>query len=114
DVKASPMSLGRHIRGLKNGPSPDWLKKRLESIGLRPISALVDITNFLTFDLNRPLHVFDAGKVKGNLVVRFARAGEKLMALNGREYALDPEVTAIADDNGVESLGGVMGGAPTG
>jgi len=113
DLKACPMFLGRHIRGLKNGPSPDWLKRRLESIGLRPISALVDITNFLTFDLNRPLHVFDAGKVKGDLVVRFARPGEKLLALNGREYALDPDVTAIADDNGVQSLGGVMGGEPT-
>jgi phenylalanyl-tRNA synthetase beta chain len=114
DLKACPLFLGRHIHGIKNGPSPDWLKRRLESIGLRPISALVDITNFLTFDLNRPLHVFDAGKVKGNLVVRFAQPGEKLLALNGREYALDPEVTAIADDNGVESLGGVMGGEPSG
>ena len=114
DLKACPLFLGRHIRGVKNGQSPDWLKRRLESIGLRPISALVDITNFLTFDLNRPLHVFDAGKVKGNLVVRFAKPGEKLMALNGREYALDPEVTAIADDLGVESLGGVMGGEPSG
>ncbi|HXP05333.1 MAG TPA: phenylalanine--tRNA ligase subunit beta [Stellaceae bacterium] len=113
DVKACPLFLGRHIRGLKNGPSPDWLKRRLESVGLRPISALVDITNFLTFDLNRPLHVFDAGKVKGNLVVRFAKPGEKLLALNGREYALDPEITAIADDNGVQSLGGVIGGEPT-
>jgi phenylalanyl-tRNA synthetase beta chain len=113
DLKACRLFLGRHIRGLKNGPSPDWLRRRLESIGLRPISTLVDITNFLTFDLNRPLHVFDAGKVKGNLVVRFAKAGEKLLALNGREYALDPEVTAIADDNGVQSLGGVIGGEPT-
>jgi phenylalanyl-tRNA synthetase beta chain len=113
DLKACPLFLGRHIRGLKNGPSPEWLRRRLESIGLRPISTLVDITNFLTFDLNRPLHVFDAGRVKGNLVVRFAKAGEKLLALNGKEYALDPEVTAIADDNGVQSLGGVMGGEPT-
>ena len=113
DLKACPLFLGRHIRGVKNGPSPDWLRRRLESIGLRPISALVDITNFLTFDLNRPLHVFDAGKVKGKLVVRLAKAGEKLLALNGREYPLDPEVTAIADDNGVQSLGGVIGGEPT-
>jgi phenylalanyl-tRNA synthetase beta chain len=113
DLKACPLFLGRHIRGLENGPSPDWLRRRLESIGLRPISILVDITNFLTFDLNRPLHVFDAGKVKGNFVVRFAKAGEQLLALNGREYALDPEVTAIADDNGVQSLGGVIGGQPT-
>ncbi|HZK89165.1 MAG TPA: phenylalanine--tRNA ligase subunit beta [Stellaceae bacterium] len=113
DRKACPMFLGRHIRGLKNGPSPEWLRRRLEAIGLRPISALVDITNFLTFDLNRPLHVFDAGKIEGDLVVRFAKPGEKLLALNGREYALDPEITAIADDNGVQSLGGVIGGEPT-
>ncbi|HTZ38389.1 MAG TPA: phenylalanine--tRNA ligase subunit beta [Stellaceae bacterium] len=113
DLKACPLFLGRHIRGVRNGPSPDWLRRRLEAIGLRPISALVDITNFLTFDLNRPLHVFDAGKLKGDLVVRFAKPGEKLLALNGKEYALDAEVTAIADDNGVQSLGGVMGGEPT-
>ena len=113
DRKACPLFLGRHIRGLKNGPSPRWLRERLEAIGLRPISALVDITNFLTFDVNRPLHVFDAGKVTGDLTVRFARRGEKLLALNGREYELDPEITAIADDVGVQSLGGVIGGEPT-
>jgi len=113
DQTACPLFLGRHIRGIKNGPSPDWLKSRLESIGLRPISILVDITNFLTFDLNRPLHVFDAGKIARGLTVRLARAGERMLALNGREYALDPEICAIADDNGVQSLGGVMGGEPT-
>src|SRR5205814_10727651 len=114
DVAACPLFLGRHIRGLNNGPSPRWLKDRLEAVGLRPISALVDITNFLTFDLDRPPHVFDAGKLRGDLVVRFARPGERLLALNGREYELDPEVTAIADHNGVQSLGGVIGGEPTG
>jgi phenylalanyl-tRNA synthetase beta chain len=114
DRTACPLFLGRHIRGLKNGPSPRWLRDRLEAIGLRPISALVDITNFLTFDLNRPLHVFDAAKVAGDLTVRFARPGEKLLALNGREYELDPEITAIADEAGVQSLGGVIGGEPTG
>jgi phenylalanyl-tRNA synthetase beta chain len=114
DRNACPLFLGRHIRGIKNGPSPRWVRERLEAIGLRPISALVDITNFLTFDVNRPLHVFDAGKLRGDLVVRFARPGERLLALNGREYELDPEVTAIADDNGVQSLGGVIGGEPTG
>jgi phenylalanyl-tRNA synthetase beta chain len=114
DRTACPLFLGRHIRGLKNGASPRWLRDRLEAIGLRPISALVDITNFLTFDLNRPLHVFDAAKIKGDLTVRFARLGEKLLALNGREYELDPEITAIADDAGVQSLGGVIGGEPTG
>jgi phenylalanyl-tRNA synthetase beta chain len=114
DLQACPLFLGRHIRGLRNEASPPWLGERLESIGLRPISALVDITNFLTFDLNRPLHVFDASKVKGDLVVRFARSGERLMALNGRDYELDPKITAIADDNGVASLGGVIGGEMTG
>jgi phenylalanyl-tRNA synthetase beta chain len=114
DLKACPLFLGRHFRGVKNGPSPDWLRTRLESIGLRPISILVDITNFLTFDVNRPLHVFDAGKLKGGLTVRMARPGERLLALNGREYELDPEITAIADENGVQSLGGVIGGEPTG
>ncbi|HTT79490.1 MAG TPA: phenylalanine--tRNA ligase subunit beta [Stellaceae bacterium] len=114
DMKACPLFLGRHIRGLNNGPSPRWLKDRLEAIGLRPISALVDITNFLTFDVNRPLHVFDAAKLCGNLAVRFARPGERLVALNGRQYDLDREITAIADDSGVQSLGGVIGGEATG
>ncbi|HTV90892.1 MAG TPA: phenylalanine--tRNA ligase subunit beta [Stellaceae bacterium] len=114
DRRACPLFLGRHIRAIRNGASPGWLRARLEAIGLRPISALVDITNFLTFDVNRPLHVFDAAKISGGLIVRFARPGEKLLALNGREYVLDAEVTAIADDNGVESLGGVIGGDGTG
>src|SRR5207237_5976805 len=114
DHTACPLFLGRYIRGLKNGASPRWLRDRLEAIGLRPISILVDITNFLTFDLNRPLHVFDAGKLTGDLTVRFARPGEKLLALNGREYELDPEITAIADPSGVQSLGGVIGGEATG
>jgi phenylalanyl-tRNA synthetase beta chain len=114
DLTACPLFLGRHIRGLKNGPSPRWLRDRLEAIGLRPISTLVDITNFITFDLNRPLHVFDAGKLAGNLTVRLARPGEKLLALNGREYELDPEITVISDRAGVQSLGGVIGGEPTG
>ena len=114
DRRACPLFLGRHLRGVRNGPSPDWLRRRLEAIGLRPISALVDITNFLTFDLNRPLHVFDAGKLSGDLIVRLARDGETLLALNGQEYALDPEITVIADRNGVQSLGGVIGGEATG
>ncbi len=114
DLIACPLFLGRHIRGLKNGPSPRWLRDRLEAIGLRPIATLVDITNFVTFDLNRPLHVFDAGKLAGDLTVRLARPGEKLLALNGREYELDPEITVISDRAGVQSLGGVIGGEPTG
>jgi phenylalanyl-tRNA synthetase beta chain len=104
----------RLVRGVKNGESPEWLQRRLTAIGLRPINALVDITNFITFDRGRPLHVFDAAKVKGNLVVRRARAGESLLALDGKTYALDDTMCVIADDNGVESLAGIMGGEASG
>lgn len=104
----------RLVRGVKNGPSPDWLQKRLTAIGLRPINALVDITNFITFDRGRPLHVFDADKVHGNLTVRRARNGEKLLALDGKTYTLDEAVCVIADEKGVESLSGIMGGEATG
>jgi phenylalanyl-tRNA synthetase beta chain len=104
----------RLVRGVKNGPSPDWLQKRLTAIGLRPINALVDITNFVTFDRGRPLHVFDADKVHGNLTVRRARNGEKLLALDGKTYALDEAVCVITDEKGVESLSGIMGGEATG
>jgi phenylalanyl-tRNA synthetase beta chain len=104
----------RLVRGVKNGPSPDWLHKRLTAIGLRPINALVDITNFITFDRGRPLHVFDADKVHGNLTVRRARTGEKLLALDGKTYTLDEAVCVIADEKSVESLSGIMGGEATG
>ncbi len=104
----------RLVRGVKNGPSPEWLQRRLLEIGLRPINALVDVTNFLTFDRGRPLHVFDAAKVAGNLVVRRGRDGEELLALDGRSYKLDPSMCVIADDNGVESLAGIMGGEASG
>ncbi len=104
----------RLVRGVKNGPSPEWLQKRLTSIGLRPINALVDITNFMTYDRSRPLHVFDAKKVRGNLVVRRARDGETLLALDGRTYTLDSGICVIADDHGVESLAGIMGGEASG
>jgi phenylalanyl-tRNA synthetase beta chain len=104
----------RLVRGVKNGPSPDWLQKRLTAIGLRPINALVDITNFITFDRGRPLHVFDADKVHGNLTVRRARNGEKLLALDGKTYTLDEAICVIADEKGVESLSGIMGGEATG
>jgi phenylalanyl-tRNA synthetase beta chain len=104
----------RHVRGVKNGPSPDWLQRRLTTIGLRPINALVDITNFITYDGGRPLHVFDAAKVRGDLVVRRARAGETLLALDGKSYALDESICVIADEDGVESLAGIMGGEKTG
>ena len=104
----------RLVRGVKNGPSPDWLEKRLRAIGLRPINALVDITNFLTYDRNRPLHVFDAAKVKGDLTVRRARPGESLLALDGKTYPLDETMCVIADAGGVESLAGIMGGEASG
>jgi len=106
--------VGRYFRGVKNGPSPAWMQQRLTAIGLRPISALVDITNYVTYDLGRPLHVFDADKVHGDIHARLARPGETLLALDGREYALDPEVTVIADDAGPEGIGGVMGGEASG
>ncbi|HXP73208.1 MAG TPA: phenylalanine--tRNA ligase subunit beta [Stellaceae bacterium] len=114
DDKACRLYVSRLIRGLKNGPSPRWLQDRLTAIGLRPISALVDITNFLTFDVNRPLHAFDAGKLQGDLAVRAARPGEMIHALNGKTYELDSAVTVIADNNGVQGLGGVIGGEATG
>lgn len=104
----------RVIKGVKNGASPEWLQKRLRAIGLRPINALVDITNLLTHDRSRPLHVFDAAKVKGDLVVRRARKGEKLLALDGKTYELDETICAISDDRAVESLAGVMGGEESG
>src|SRR6202043_3592114 len=104
----------RLVRGVKNGPSPEWLQKRLTSIGLRPLNALGDITNFMTYDRARPLHVFDAAKVEGNLTVRRARDGESLLALDGRSYTLDSGACVIADDHGVESLAGIMGGEGSG
>lgn len=109
-----PIVVGRHFRGVKNGPSPDWLQRRLKAIGLRPISALVDITNLVTFDLNRPLHVFDAAKLSGDLVMRQAREGEQILALDGKTYTLDPAVSVIADTKGVHGIGGIMGGEETG
>jgi phenylalanyl-tRNA synthetase beta chain len=114
DASLCPGFALRLVRGVKNGPSPEWLQKRLTSIGLRPINALVDITNFMTYDRARPLHVFDAAKVKGNLTVRRARDGETLLALDGRTYTLDRGVCVIADDQGVESLAGIMGGQASG
>lgn len=111
---ACPYVAGRTFRGVQNGPSPKWLQDRLRAIGLRPISALVDITNYVTFDLGRPLHVFDADKVKGDLVMRFARPGAELLALDGNTYTLDGEMVAIHDDSGPQGIGGVMGGELTG
>ncbi|MET3599566.1 phenylalanine--tRNA ligase subunit beta [Martelella mangrovi] len=104
----------RLVRGVKNGSSPKWMQQRLIAIGLRPINALVDITNYMTFDQGRPMHVFDAAKIKGGLTVRRATAGEKILALDEREYELTADNVVIADDNGVESIGGVMGGEHSG
>ncbi|WP_119460847.1 phenylalanine--tRNA ligase subunit beta [Rhodospirillaceae bacterium SYSU D60014] len=111
---ACPMVVGRYFRNLRNGPSPKWLQDRLTAIGLRPISALVDITNYVTFDLGRPLHVFDAAKLAGDLTMRFAREGEEILALDDRTYRLDPSMVVIADAKGVHGIGGVMGGELTG
>ena len=111
----APVFYGRVIKGVKNGPSPAWLQDRLKAIGLRPISALVDITNFFTYDMNRPLHVFDADKVAGNaLLVHRAKGGETFLALDEKEYTLTKGMTAISDANGVESLAGIMGGEHSG
>ncbi len=113
--KGCPHFAGRVIRGVKNGPSPAWLQGRLKAIGLRPISTLVDITNFFTFALNRPLHVFDVAKVKGDtLAIRFANEGEELLALDGKTYALRAGQMVIADEAGPESLAGIMGGELSG
>ncbi len=109
-----PLFLGRYIRGVKNGPSPQWLQDRLKAVGLRPISALVDITNLMTLDMNRPLHVFDADKLKGGIVVRSAKAGETLDALNDKSYTLDDGMVVVCDESGVLGLGGVIGGTSTG
>jgi phenylalanyl-tRNA synthetase beta chain len=106
--------LGRTIRGVRNGPSPEWLQRRLTSIGLRPINALVDVTNFFTHDLARPLHVFDADRVTGGRLTFRPGAGESFRALNGRDYVADPADCVIADAAGVQSLAGVIGGDATG
>lgn len=114
DTHLAPAFALRLVKGVRNGPSPPWMQRRLLSIGLRPINALVDITNYLTFDRARPLHVFDAKKIKGNLTVRRATPGEELTALDGRTYRLDAGNVVIADDAGVESLAGIMGGQASG
>ncbi len=105
---------GRYVRGVKNGPSPKWMQDRLMSIGLRPISALVDITNFVTFDLGRPLHVFDADKLNGNIQPRLAKDGETVLALDGEEYTLTATDCVIADDAAPQGIGGIMGGELSG
>ena len=114
-AKGCPIFAGRVIRGVKNGPSPAWLQQRLKAIGLRPISALVDVTNFFTFALNRPLHVFDLAKVQGEtLRIHPAQGGEQIVALDGKTYTLAPGMMAISDASGVESIAGIMGGEHSG
>ena len=114
DKYLCPAFALRLVRDVTNGPSPEWMQKRLRAIGLRPISALVDITNYITFDRGRPLHVFDFAKVAGDLTVRRAHTGESVTALDGKTYALDESMVAIADANGVESIAGIMGGEHSG
>jgi hypothetical protein len=114
DTKPCPLFVGRYFRGLKNGPSPEWLKRRLKAIGLRPISALVDITNYITFSHGRPLHVFDAAKVTGNIRARMAKDGETIAALDGKTYELTSEMTVIADDEHAEAIAGIIGGEASG
>ncbi|MEP5154480.1 phenylalanine--tRNA ligase subunit beta, partial [Planktotalea sp.] len=109
-----PVFCGRVIKGVKNGPSPVWLQDALRAIGLRPINFLVDVTNYFTYDQNRPLHVFDLDKVKGNLRVHRAAGGETLVALDDKEYTLQVDQMLISDDEGAESIAGIMGGLATG
>ncbi|MFN0058962.1 MAG: phenylalanine--tRNA ligase subunit beta [Planctomycetota bacterium] len=111
---ACPLFAGRVIEGVRNGPSAAWLERRLRAIGLRPRSALVDITNYVSYDRARPLHVYDAAHVHGELHARLGRAGEKLLALDGKEYLVDEQMCVIADERGVLGLGGVMGGSASG
>jgi phenylalanyl-tRNA synthetase beta chain len=114
DAEGCPAFAGRVVRGVTNGPSPDWLQRRLRAVGLRPISALVDITNFLSIDSGRPLHVYDVAKLNGGLTARRARSGETVLALNGKTYALDETMTVIADETQVHDIGGIMGGEHSG
>ncbi len=112
--KACPLFVGRYFRGVRNDAAPAWLQRRLRAIGLRPISALVDITNLVTYSHARPLHVFDADKIRGTVHARLARDGEAIEALDGKTYALYPGMTVIADDSGPIGIAGIIGGAATG
>ncbi|WP_374293905.1 phenylalanine--tRNA ligase subunit beta [Sphingomonas sp.] len=114
DTAGCPAFYAQGISGVANGASPDWLHRRLTAIGQKPISALVDITNYITVDLGRPLHVYDRAKLKGGLVARKARAGETVEALNGKTYTLTDTMTVIADDVAVHDIGGIMGGEHSG
>jgi phenylalanyl-tRNA synthetase beta chain len=113
-ANACPIFAGRLIRGVKNGPAPQWVQERLKSVGMKSISALVDATNLIAQDRGRPLHVFDADKLSGNLSARLARAGEQVAALDGQTYTLDAETVVIADDEKAHSIAGIMGGMESG
>ncbi len=111
---ACPHFTGLYIKNVKNGPSPDWMQKRLKAIGLRPINALVDMTNYISYDRGRPLHVYDADKVQGNIHARMGKAGDKFTALDGKDYEPQEDMCVIADDSGAIGFGGIMGGESTG
>ncbi len=113
-ANACPVFAARTIRGVTNGPSPDWLQNRLKAVGLRPINALVDVTNYISQDRGRPLHVYDADKIRGAIRARLGKPGEKFLGLDGKDYAADETMCVIADDTGPLGLGGVMGGETTG
>jgi phenylalanyl-tRNA synthetase beta chain len=114
DPEGCPAFYGRVIKGVKNGVSPEWMQARLKSVGQRPISALVDITNYVMLDHGRPSHVYDLAKLTGAVVARRARQGEQVMALNEKVYALTPEMTVIADEAQVHDIAGIMGGQHSG
>ncbi|MEY4952640.1 MAG: hypothetical protein RL299_1064, partial [Pseudomonadota bacterium] len=114
DAEGCPAFYGRVIRGVTNGPSPKWLQDRLKSAGQRPISALVDITNYVMLAYGRPAHAYDLAKLSGAVFARRAKDGETCLALNGKEYTLTSEMTVIADDNGVHDIAGIMGGEHSG
>jgi len=114
DPEGCPAFFGRAIRGVRNGPSPEWMQRRLKSAGQRPISAIVDATNYVMLDLGRPAHAYDIAKLDGALVARSARDGEKVLALNEKEYVLDSSMTVIADERRVHDIGGIMGGEDSG
>ena len=114
DADGCPAFFARTVRGVKNGSSPEWMAKQLKAIGQKPISTLVDITNYIMIDLGRPLHVYDMATLKGGLVARHGRPGEQVLALNGKTYAIDDSMTVIADDEAVHDIGGIMGGEHSG
>jgi phenylalanyl-tRNA synthetase beta chain len=114
DPEGCPAFFAQTVAGVRNGASPDWLQRRLTAVGQKPISALVDITNYVMLGLDRPLHVYDRAKLQGGLIARKATAGEQVLALNGKTYTLDGGETVIADEAAVHDIGGIMGGEHSG